>query len=84
MEILLYKKYGPYNVNLHYINTNYIVRWYPWADLPWSFTTGVHAGYVISAHAKEKNGKDINLKEHVYKGDVAIPIGVSYEWKQCR
>lgn len=76
------QKYGPYNVNLHYINTNYIVRWYPWADLPWSFTTGVHTGYVISAHAKEKNGKNINLKDHIYKGDVAIPIGVSYEWKQ--
>ncbi|BBA28978.1 outer membrane beta-barrel protein [Prevotella melaninogenica] len=76
------QKYGPYNVNLHYINTNYIVRWYPWADLPWSFTTGVHAGYVISAHAKEKNGEDINLKNHIHSGDVALPLGVSYEWKQ--
>ena len=76
METLLY------NVNLHYINTNYIVRWYPWADLPWSFTTGVHAGYVISAHAKEKNGEDINLKNHIHSGDVALPLGISYEWKQ--
>ena len=76
------QSYGPYNFNLHYFNMNYLVRWYPWADLPWSFTTGVHTGYVISAHAKEKNGKNINLKDHIYKGDVAIPIGISYEWKQ--
>ena len=51
-------------------------------DLPWSFTTGVHTGYLISAHAKRKNGKNINLKDHIYKGNVAIPIGISYEWKQ--
>ena len=76
------QKYGPYNVNLHYINTNYIVRWYPWADLSWSFTTGIHTGYVISAHAKKKNGEDFNLKDYIYKGDVALPLGVSYEWKQ--
>ena len=57
------QKYGPYNVNLHYINTNYIVRWYPWADLPWSFTAGVHTGYLISGHAKRKNGENINLEE---------------------
>ena len=54
METLLYKNMVPYNVNLHYINTNYIVRWYPWADLPWSFTTGVHED-MLSAHMlKEK------------------------------
>ena len=76
------QKYGPCNFNLHYINTNYLVRWYPWADLSWSFTTGIHTGYVISAHAKKKHGEDINLKDHIYKGDVAIPLGISYEWKQ--
>ena len=67
---------------MHYINTNYLVRWYPWADLSWSFTTGIHTGYVISAHAKKKHGEDINLKDYIYKGDVALPLGVSYEWKQ--
>lgn len=76
------QKHGPYNINLHYINTSYIVRWYPWADLAWSFTTGIHTGYVISAHAKKKHGEDINLKDHIYKGDFALPIGASYEWKQ--
>ena len=74
--------YGPYNFNLHYFNMNYLVRWYPWADLAWSFTTGVHTGYLISAHAKRKNGEDINLKNNIYRGDVSIPFGVSYEWKQ--
>lgn len=27
-------------------------------------------------------GEDINLKDHIYKGDFALPLGVSYEWKQ--
>lgn len=76
------QKHGPYNINLHYINTSYIVRWYPWTDLAWSFTTGIHTGYVVSAHAKEKHGEDINLRDHIYKGDFALPIGASYEWKQ--
>ena len=76
------QEYGPYNFNLHYLNMNYLVRWYPWADLPWSFTAGVHTGYLISGHAKRKNGEDINLKNSIYRGDVSIPFGVSYEWKQ--
>ena len=76
------QKHGPYNINLHYINTSYIVRWYPWTDLAWSFTTGIHTGYVVNAHAKEKHGEDINLRDHIYKGDFALPIGASYEWKQ--
>ena len=76
------REYGPYDFKLDYLNTNYIVRWYPWIDLPWSFTTGLHTSYIISAKAKLKGGKEHNLKDHIYKGDVAIPLGVSYEWSQ--
>ena len=76
------REYGPYDFKLDYLNTNYIVRWYPWIDLPWSFTTGLHTSYIISAKAKLKGGKEYNLKDHIYKGDVAIPLGVSYEWSQ--
>lgn len=76
------QEYGPYDFNLNYFNMNYLVRWYPWSDLTWSFTTGIHTGYIISAHAKEKHGEDINLRDHIYKGDFALPIGASYEWKQ--
>ena len=76
------REYGPYDFKLDYLNTNYIVRWYPWRDLPWSFTTGLHTSYIISAKAKLKGGKEHNLKDHIYKGDVAIPLGVSYEWSQ--
>ena len=73
---------GPYNLNLHYININYLVRWYPWADLPWSFTTGLHTGYIISAKAKKENGESLNIRNNIYKSDIALPIGISYEWKQ--
>lgn len=76
------QEYGPYDIKLNYLNMNYLVRWYPWADLPWSFTTGLHAGYIINAHAKKNHGEDINLKNHIYRGDIAIPLGVSYEWDQ--
>lgn len=76
------EEHGPYDFKLDYISTNYLVRWYPWADLSWSFTTGIHAGYVISAHAKLKHGTDKNLKDDIHKGDIAIPLGISYEWKQ--
>lgn len=76
------REYGSYDFKLDYLNTNYIVRWYPWIDLPVSFTTGLHAGYIISAKAKLDDGTKHNLKDHIYKGDVAIPFGVSYEWSQ--
>ena len=75
-------EYDPYDFKLDYLNTNYIVRWYPWIDLPWSFTTGLHTSYIISAKAKLDDGTKHNLKDHIYKGDVAIPLGVSYEWSQ--
>lgn len=73
---------GPYNLNIHYLNTNYLMRWYPWADLPWSFTTGLHTGYIISAKAKNENGESLNIRNNIYKSDIALPIGISYEWKQ--
>ena len=76
------REYGPYDFKLDYFNMNYLVRWYPWVDLPWSFTTGVHTGYIFSAHAKHENGEDVNLKNTIYRGDFSIPLGVSYEWKQ--
>jgi len=71
-----------HDYRLDYFTINYLVRWYPWEDLTWSFTTGVHAGYIISAHAKQEHGEDINLKKDIHSGDLAIPFGVSYEWKQ--
>lgn len=73
---------GPYDVKLDYINTNYIVRWYPWIDLPWSFMSGVRAGYLIGSRAKLKNGENLKLKDDIRNGDVALMLGVSYEWKQ--
>ena len=76
------REYGPYDFKLDYINTNYLVRWYPWADLPWSFTTGLHMGYIVSAHAKMKHGADKNIKRDIHSGDLALPLGISYEWKQ--
>ena len=45
---------GPYDYRLDYINIDYLVRWYPWADLTWSFTTGLHMARLVSAHSKLK------------------------------
>ena len=73
---------GPYDYRLDYINIDYLVRWYPWADLTWSFTTGLHMARVVSAHSKLKHGENLNIKDDIHSGDVAIPFGVSYEWKQ--
>ena len=79
---IVIQEHGPYDFKLDYFNMSYLVRWYPWVDLPWSFTTGLNTEYIISAHAKLKHGADMNLKKGIYRGDVAIPLGISYEWKQ--
>lgn len=73
---------GAYDYRLDYINIDYLVRWYPWTDLTWSFTTGLHMARLVSAHSKLKHGEDLNIKDDIHSGDVAIPFGVSYEWKQ--
>ncbi|MCR5077420.1 MAG: PorT family protein [Prevotella sp.] len=75
-------KSGPYDYKLDYLNTNYLVRWYPWADLPCSFVTGLHMGRVLSAHSKLKHGDESDIKDQIRNGDLAIPIGAAYEWKQ--
>ena len=39
-------------------------------------------GYIVSAHAKMKHGADKNIKRDIHSGDLALPLGISYEWKQ--
>ena len=73
---------GPYNINIHSFNTNYLVRWYPWENIPCSFVTGLHTGSILKANAKKKNGETLNIKKDIYLNDIAIPMGISYEWKQ--
>ncbi|GAB6982491.1 outer membrane beta-barrel protein [Prevotella dentasini] len=73
---------GPYDYNIKYINTNYLARWYPWADKPWSFYTGLHMARAISMHTHLKGGEKKDITDKIHRGDLAIPVGASFEWKQ--
>lgn len=70
-----------YDYSLHYMNIAYLVRWYPNEKLPLSVYTGLHLARCYSAHAKYDGSKS-NIRSRLHHGDMAIPIGVSYEWKQ--
>ena len=91
---------GSYDVNLDYLNTTYLIRWYPKKKLPLSVYTGVHVYRIIHSSMRlngectqtitnlddgtsETNTYAVNAKEKInsdlHRGDVAIPVGVSYE-----
>lgn len=74
---------GSYTYNLDYINTDYLVRWYPIADQPLSFYSGIHLSRLIGAHSKMKDSESSSsIRSELHSGDVAIPVGATYEFGQ--
>lgn len=71
-----------YDYNLNYINTDYLCRWYPWSYKTLSVYTGLHLARLVHAKSKLHDGAITNIRRELHKGDVAIPVGISYEWKQ--
>ena len=69
-----------HDYSLHYINTDYLCRWYPKAELPLSVYTGLHLARIIKAIGKST--EKTNIRDHLHRGDIAFPVGVSYEWGQ--
>lgn len=69
-----------YDYALHYINTDYLLRWYPIASKPLSVYSGLHLARLFSAKAKSNHSN--NIRDDLHKGDVSLPLGVSYEWGQ--
>lgn len=69
-----------YDYSLHYINTDYLCRWYPKASIPLSVYAGLHLARLFNAKAKYQH--NTNIRDDLHRGDVAIPVGVSYEWGQ--
>ena len=91
---------GTYDVNLDYLNTTYLIRWYPKRHLPLSVYTGVHVYRIIhsSMHLRGERTQTVSdlvdgtsttdtyavdakekINDDLHRGDVAIPLGVSYE-----
>lgn len=73
--------YHEYDFMLDYINTTYLCRWYPIKQRPLSVYSGLHMARLINSKCKV-NGSTHNIDDDLHQGDLAIPIGASYEWKQ--
>lgn len=73
---------GHYNYDLNYINTLYLIHWYPWSYRPLSFYTGLQLSRLVSAKCHKKGSTTSNIKDDLFGGEFQIPIGASYEWKQ--
>lgn len=73
--------YREYDFMLGYINTTYLCRWYPIKERPLSIYSGLHLARLIKAKGRAGGGKH-DIYDDLHHGDVAIPIGASYEWKQ--
>lgn len=73
---------GRYNYDLGYINTLYLVHWYPWSYKPLSFYTGIQMSRLVSAKSHMKGSTTSDIKNRLHKGEFQIPVGVSYEFGQ--
>lgn len=73
---------GKYDYNLNYINTCYLAHWYPWPYRPFNVYAGLQLSRMVSAKAKVHGGSTADIKGDVHEGELNIPIGASYEWKQ--
>lgn len=68
---------GPFNYDLHYINTDVVARWYPIKNL--NIFTGIHVGTLVSAKQKY-NGETAEVKDFMNRGHVAVPAGLAYDF----
>lgn len=73
---------GKYDYNLGYINTSYLVHWYPWPYRPLSFYTGLQLSRLITAKSHMHGSSTADIKDDLHSGEFEIPIGAAYEWKQ--
>lgn len=73
---------GKYDYNINYINTNYLIHWYPWPYRPFSVYTGLQLSRLVTAKSKVHGGSNTDIKDEIHEGEFNIPIGASYEWKQ--
>lgn len=72
---------GPYNYDLHYINTDVLAKWYVMKDL--SLFTGLHLGKLFSAKQKF-DGQTTEVKDFMSRGHIAVPVGAAYDFgKLC-
>lgn len=73
---------GKYDYNLNYLNTSYLAHWYPWSYRPLSLYAGLQLSYLAYAKAHMQGGTSTSIRSQLHKGEVDVPIGISYEWKQ--
>lgn len=73
---------GKYNYNFDYINTAYLLHWYPWSYRPMSFYTGLQMARLCGANSHMKGSTTADIKDDLFKGEFDIPVGATYEWKQ--
>lgn len=69
---------GPYEYRLHYINTSYFYKHFFTPRL--NAYTGFSLTRLIGAKA-EAEGLKRNIRSNLHKGDITIPVGVEYEYR---
>lgn len=73
-------EYGSCKYSLGYLGTNLLARYYPKACLPFSVYSGLCIQRCVNGKWKSGEQKvDLIDDSHIHKGDLAIPLGASYE-----
>lgn len=71
---------GSYDVNTHYIYTNYQFKYYVTPRI--GVFTGINIGFLTGAKINSKETGKIDVKDYLSGRDLSIPIGVSYNFNQ--
>ena len=67
---------GPYDYRLDYINTSYLLHYYPTRWL--SFYTGVTGGKLFNAKS-EYNSQSVDIENELHGSLLTVPVGFSLE-----
>lgn len=73
---------GRYDYNLDYINTSYLIHWYPWPTRPLSLYTGLQTSRLINAKSHMRGSTTADIKDELHRGEANIPLGITYEFGQ--
>ena len=74
-----YGNTASYDYSLLYFKTNYLARWYPTYKSHLSLYAGIEINRLLQAKAATGDITS-DIKDELRKGDVSVPVGVSYEF----
>lgn len=72
-------RYTKYDYDLHYINTEFLFRYYP--GYRFCVFAGLDFGRVVKPRIISQQGAESSINSYLHKGTVALPVGMAVNFK---